>query len=140
MRHRLLAISLVASLFGLTTVAQALVVEQRTSPNGVPWMSGGVGMEERAAIATFEDEYTLKIITAAIQHEAYAADVTFEVRDASGDAVLQGVADGPWILAKLPPGKYTVAVTSRGETQTQRVNVGGGHRAQVAFYFDRPNT
>ena len=133
---------LVATLLvvGMTTAAQAIVIEPQTSPNGVRWVSGGIGMEERSAIASLEDEYTLKIITAAKRHTAYATDVSFAIRDASGATVLEGQAEGPWTLVKLAPGTYAVEVSSRGETQTQKVTVGDGPRAQVAFYFDRSNT
>jgi hypothetical protein len=133
---------LVAALLviGATSAVDAAVIEPQTSPNGVRWVSGGIGMEERSAIAALEDEFTLKIITAAKRHTAYAADVSFAIRDASGATVLEGQAEGPWTLVKLSPGTYAVEVSSRGETQTQQVRIGDGPRAQIAFYFDRSNT
>ena len=133
---------LVATLLviGVTSAVDATVIEPQTSPNGTRWVSGGIGLEERSAIASLEDEYTLKIITAAKRHTAFATDVRFAIRDASGATVLQGQAEGPWTLVKLAPGTYVVEVSSRGETQAQKVTVGDGPRAQIAFYFDRPNT
>jgi hypothetical protein len=125
--------------FGMASAVQATVIEPQTSPNGVRWVSGGVGMEERSAIALLEGEYTLKIITAAKQKTAYATDVQFAIRDAGGAIVLDGQVEGPWTLVKLSPGTYIVEVTSRGEMQAQKVTVGDGPRAQIAFYFDRPN-
>ena len=127
-------------LIGVTSAAQAIVIAPQTSPNGIRWVSGGIGLEERSAIASLEDEYTLKIITAAKRHTAFAADVRFAIRDASGATVLDEQAEGPWTLVKLSPGTYIVEVSSRGEMQAQKVTVGDGPRAQIAFYFDRPNT
>ena len=133
---------LVATLLviGVTSAVDATVIEPQTSPNGTRWVSGGIGLEERSAIASLEDEYTLKIITAAKRKTAFATDVSFAIRDAGGATVLDGQVEGPWTLVKLSPGTYIVEVSSRGEMQAQKVTVGDGPRAQIAFYFDRPNT
>jgi hypothetical protein len=63
----------------------------------------------------------------------YLADVAVSVKDSNGRTVVEGVSDGPWLYAKLPPGKYTAAATYNGHTVTQSFTVGrSGDR--VAYF------
>ena len=81
-----------------------------TESNGVRYVSGGIGKQERALMRSFEPEFKLKLeLSAATGH--YLSDVTVSVLNPAGEAVVTLVADGPYVLIDLPAGKYKVTAT-----------------------------
>jgi hypothetical protein len=65
------------------------------------------------------------------------ADVPVIVTDAKGGKAIDTVSNGPWFLAKLPPGAYRVSATFGGETQAQMANVTATGRRDLVFRFSR---
>ena len=63
----------------------------------------------------------------------YVGDAKVRIVDAQGRAVLDAVADGPFLLAKLPPGAYTVSADLSGKEQKQSARVGEGKQEQLKF-------
>jgi hypothetical protein len=68
-------------------------------------------------------EHNLKMVFA-LDSGNYLADVAVKVRDANGRTVIDGVSDGPWLYAKLPPGNYTASATYNDHTVTRQISVG----------------
>ena len=54
------------------------------------------------------------------------------IRDAGGRTLIEHVADGPFLLAGLPAGQYTVSAVYEGKTQTRKISVRGG-RLQTEY-------
>lgn len=105
-------------------------------PGGVPFLTGGVGAEERELLAKRRNEFNLWITTAARQSGAYLAAVRVTVRDAAKRPVLDIALDGPLLLVRLAPGQYTVEASVERQTQQKAVSIAPqGHR-EVYFYFD----
>ena len=59
---------------------------------GIPYLSGGVGVDEREAIAAMGKDYSLKLMFA-IKGGEYLSDVKVEISDSIGKKVLEAVAD-----------------------------------------------
>jgi hypothetical protein len=103
---------------------------------GIPYVSGGVGIDEREAFAAIGKDYSLKLMFA-IKSREYLSDVKVEISDGIGKKVLEAVADGPWFFTNLPPGKYTVTVTMMGKAQQSGVNIGKDKRQiTLRFYWN----
>ena len=68
---------------------------------------------------------------------AYLADIAVTVKDAKGGKVIDTVAQGPWLLAKVPPGVYTITATFDGKAVTQSTTVKANARREVVFRWDR---
>lgn len=98
----------------------------------VPFVSGGVGLENREEMRALASGYNLHMIFSTAEG-AYVADVAVEIKDADGGTVLRAVSDGPWLYAKLPPGTYTVAVEQGGSTITKRIAVNAGKPSTLHF-------
>ncbi len=93
-----------------------LPVEKRTA-QGISYYNGGVGLDERARLP---QEYTLKIVLAT-EEGLYLNDAEVRVIDAGGDEVFRVRADnGPWLIADLGPGTYTIEATLEGRSSTPR--------------------
>jgi hypothetical protein len=103
---------------------------------GIPYVSGGVGVDEREAFAAMGRDYSLKLMFA-IKGGEYLSDVKVEISDSIGKKVLDAVADGPWFFTNLPPGKYKVNVTMMGKTQQNVVNIGKDKKqTTLRFYWN----
>lgn len=134
------AIVLASSLAAFGGLAQAQTGQagstsaSASSASGVEFTSGGVGLASRQQLAAQSGQYNLHLeFTYAPQGE-YLAAVQVDIRDAKGSSVLSTTTDGPWLLARLPAGSYTVKATAGGVTRTQQVNVGPGKRHLVVRF------
>jgi hypothetical protein len=90
----------------------------------VPAVAGGVGLNARAMLSSeAQPDHNVKMVFA-LNTGNYLADVAVKVKDATGRTVIDGVSDGPWLYAKLPPGGYTATATYNGQTVTKQFSVG----------------
>jgi len=117
---------------------------QKAGP--VEYMTGGIGKDEAAAIEHDSRQWPLTM-EFAIKDKAraeFAADVAVEIRDANGKTVLEAKATGPFMLAKLAPGHYTVHARLAGMALQRKVEVSKGHHAKAVFLWlagtDRPTS
>ena len=113
----LLAATLVAPL-----AASAKGDEVVTAPSGVTFVSGGVSEEAVDRLRAMERDFNLKMVFA-LNNGEYAADVKVQVVDPSNRVVLDVLAEGPWLLAKLPAGSYQVNATYGRGTERRTVAV-----------------
>lgn len=100
----------------------------------VAWTSGGIGRDESRALQHAAGQWplTLEFAVQDGRHADFVADVHVHVRDAEGRTVLRATADGPLLLARLAPGRYTVDARF-GEREIQRAVLiePGAHVRQV---------
>ena len=99
---------------------------------GIPYVSGGIGLEERAELRTIGKTDNLEL-TFALQTKAYIGSANVVIEDKNGTEILAAVSDGPLFLAKLPEGVYTVKATAMGKTLEQTVHVPS--QGQTRLYF-----
>jgi len=92
---------------------------------GITYVSGGVGVDAEEQLLARQKNFNLKLLFTLVEGN-YLADVNVALADAKGNKLLEHLADGPFFMAKLPEGQYTVSATYEGKTQTRRVNVGAG--------------
>ena len=99
----------------------------------VPAVAGGVGLNARAMISgEARPEHNVKLVFA-LNSGNYVADVGVEVKDRQGRTVIDGVSDGPWLYAKLPPGQYTAHATYNGRIVTKEFSVGRSGLREAHF-------
>jgi hypothetical protein len=96
-----------------------------------PYLSGGVGEEERAMMLPYKDDFSLQLLFA-LRKGNYLAAVDVRISDGEGVELLSARSDGPFFFVQLEPGWYTVTATYGGETQARRLKV----PVSAAFYWD----
>jgi len=122
---------LIASTFaynGAFADPEAQMPEQRTQGD-VTYVSGGVGQDEVNAMEHAKAKYPLSMefVQHAKPRDVYIANVEVTVTDKTGNVVLNTTTDGPYLLADLPNGKYTVsAVDEGGKSIVKHVNISHG--------------
>ena len=103
----------------------------------VRYVSGGIGLDQANAFRMAERHYPLSLLFAdkAKPRNEFTADVKVEIRDAKSNAVLDAVSTGPFLLAKLPAGRYDIKATQGGKTLERRVTVVEGKPTHVGFLW-----
>ena len=98
----------------------------------VEYLSGGIGGDEAKAIESASRQWplTLEFAVKDKQKAEFVADVKVMLRDAEGHTALKAIADGPFLLARVQPGRYTVDVTFAGKTLHDKVFVKAGQPAK----------
>jgi len=97
-------------------------IPQPQQENGITFVSGGAGKEERQALEATGPAYNFKMTVAAPNGELIAPD-SVRISDQAGKALLVITPKGPLVFAKLPPGAYSVVATTAGKDVTQAVTV-----------------
>ena len=133
--------SFVATVVALSLLAAAalpsMALEVRRVQD-VYWVSGGVSADERDEMIMALPDHNLKVLTAAERSGAFLAAVQVVVRDAGRRTVLETSLDGPWLLARLPPGRYELVATHDGKPQTRSFTVPASGRREIFLYWAAP--
>ena len=103
----------------------------------VSYVSGGVGEDQSDAFKRAAAEYPLELLFAqkATPRDEYLADVRVTIRDHTGNPVLETISAGPFLLANLPVGKYSIDAEYNGERKQQSVEVRNGKHRRAVFVW-----
>ena len=103
----------------------------------VRYVTGGVSHEEAEAFRHAQRDYSLALEfgNQTKPRAEFTADVNVLIRDARGNTVLDTVSDGPFLLARLPAGRYSIRATQNGRTLDRVATVAGGKSTHVAFLW-----
>ena len=112
-----------------------LPAEHRAGP--VTYMSGGIGTDEANAMKAAEHRYNLALefVRKAKPRDDYIAGIAVKVKDPSGKMLLNTQSDGPFLVARMPAGKYTVAADHDGHLLTKTVDVTPKHHSRLVFVW-----
>jgi len=102
----------------------AVLLAQGSAGAEPAYLAGGIGTSGREELAAVQDQYSLKLVFA-YTTGSFLANVVVEIADARGEALLDTVSSGPWMLVKLPPGRYRVTGTLNGVVRSTEVEVPG---------------
>ena len=93
------------------------------SINGVKYLTGGVGLDERAAMQkTAKGNYNLQLVFAETTGP-YLADIKVGIQGMDGKKLVDMSTKGPWFFVELPTGQYTVTVTHDGKSEVRHLDV-----------------
>ena len=98
-----------------------------------PFMSGGDGVSEEAAMRKAGKDFNLRIQFSERRSNEFVADAGLNITDLRGNPVFVLTDAGPIVNVNLPDGRYRVAATFHGNTETQLVTLRG--RAAQDLYF-----
>jgi hypothetical protein len=105
------------------------------SEGSITYVSGGFGIDERQAMDAVAKDYNLKLIFAEKGSGAYLADAKVSIVGMKGQKILDAVSNGPWFMARLPAGHYTITAAIEGKSLVRKATVTGGRHSQVRFYW-----
>ena len=101
----------------------------------VSYLSGGIGLSESDAIKHVAKAYPLELefVLNAKPKAEYLADVKVQIKNAHDKTVLKATAGGPFLLAKLPAGKYTVSADRDGKVVHRLIQIAANGHQRVVF-------
>ncbi len=104
---------------------------------GVAFMTGGVDLDVAHMLQSESSRWpvSLEFAVKDTPVNSYLANVRVVVRDARGMQVLDTVSDGPFLLARLQPGRYAVDATFADRTLHENVSVKAGATARHVFMW-----
>jgi hypothetical protein len=109
----------------LAIVSLAVAAGAHSAAGPVDVRSGGVTLESREAMMKAATGYNLRL--AFVQADgSFLANVEVAIHDARGAPVWTGIAEGPLLFARVPPGGYAVTATAEGRTLKRTLKAGGG--------------
>ena len=120
--------------FCLGSIGGALATPQSFSYKGTPLLTGGVSEEERDAMRREIGTYNIWLVFVERDTGNYVTGVKVSVVDNKENAVVDTVADGPWLLAQVPPGQYKVRTA---DGQEQAITAGSGTGAMTILRLAR---
>lgn len=143
MKHQNLL--LLCTAIGLALMASAVVSAESALPptqqsGSVTYLSGGIGLEQSLAIKSEMRNYPLVLTfvgRTANNGNEYLSDIPVTIADRRGRLLLDASSDGPFLLASLPNGRYTVTASYQGVTQKHVVNVSSRGHARQTFVWSR---
>ena len=103
----------------------------------VQYLSGGIGSDESDSIKQAASQFplVLEFVQKATPHDEYLANIAVSVIDHRGRSVLEATSDGPFLLARLPSGEYTVKANYDGRTLEKMVHVADHASARAVFVW-----
>lgn len=101
---------------------------------GIRFVSGGVGQDERGELRSLQDQFNLLLMFAA-QGGAFLSAVAVRIEDRGGRTVLEAVSDGPYLYAALPPGTYVITASLDGRSNRRNVTVAAGRATRADFFW-----
>ncbi len=116
-------------------LAQTPVVQAQ---GNVRFVSGGIGVGERLELAAMHAEFNVHMTFAVKRAGNFIADVAVRVEDASGRVLLDAVSEGPWLYARLAPGRYRLRARYAGDEQTREFQVRAARHTELTLYWDDP--
>ena len=115
----------------LAVLGAAMQVPAEAAPerviyrNGVTLVSGGIGVDSQQRLKALEPQFNLKLVFTLIEGN-YVSDVGVTVSNGAGKVLVAHVADGPFLLMKLPAGRYSVAAVYGGQQRQLQVTLRTG--------------
>jgi hypothetical protein len=132
-----LATLLAAALSLDAAAAFGKLPRERTS-GAASFVTGGVSDEDVEVFKSAFRQYPLvvELYEHAGTRDEYTADAHVKITDRHGETVLDGRAEGPFMLVRLPAGDYTVAASLKGkELPAHKVHVTEHGHASSTFVF-----
>lgn len=94
----------------------AIVITEGKTSQGFPYLFGGIGSDEREAMAQRAKDFNVKLVFAA-RRGPFVSGVTLTIADTKGAQIAKLVTEGPWFYIQLPPGGYSIEAIFKGQSK-----------------------
>ncbi|MFT4065959.1 carboxypeptidase regulatory-like domain-containing protein [Paraburkholderia sp.] len=103
----------------------------------VTFLTGGIGLDQSTAIRKAMPQYplTLEFAGKATGGNEYLANIPVQLSDTHGHTVLTTTARGPFLLASLPHGRYSVTATYDGKTKRRAIDIAPSSHVHELFLW-----
>jgi len=101
------------------------------------FVTGGIGRDESEVMKKEGRAWPLllELTQASASRPEYISDVQITIKDKSGNTVLDVTADGPYMLIRLAPGRYSLNATYESATLHRDVTLEKGQNRRIALVW-----
>ena len=142
MKTRIVRISIIlAAIFSTLSFAQENPSLPPVKTQGqTQFLSGGIGQDESEAIFRARSSWPLmlELTQTAGSKAEYISDVQITIKDELRNTVLDTNAEGPYLLVKLPTGKYSLDATHNSVTLHRNLNIQKGSGKKITLVWPVP--
>ena len=100
-----------------------------------PFMNGGVGKSDEAYMRQAGKDFNLHIEFSERKDNEFVADADLTITDLRGNPVFVLANAGPIVNVSLPDGRYRVAASFHGKTETQLVTLRAKAGQDLYFHW-----
>lgn len=110
-----------------------------TKQGNVSFVTGGIGQSEAIAFQQDAKRFPLELefVMRDTPRDAFLSDVNVNIRNHVGITVLNTVSQGPFLLATLPPGKYTITANVDGIVKHGAINISPNKHERAVFVWPK---
>ena len=101
----------------------------------IQFMNGGIGQSDEALTRKAGKAFKLRVEFSERKDNEFVADADLRITDMQGHPVLVLHSAGPIVNVNLPDGKYRVAASFHGQTQTRLVTLRGKAGEDLYFHW-----
>jgi len=116
-------------------LSAAWAQEQVMHSGQATFISGGVGETSAERLAALAPGFNLKLLFAA-KDGHYLSEVVVKIDDARNTKVLETVAEGPFLFARLTPGNYQVTAIYGDISVKRSTTVSATGRRDLVFRWE----
>lgn len=99
-------------------------IKVQTAAGGFKYVTGGVGDAEQAIMSSRFNDYSYKLVNVKSGPDAaFVSEVHVVIWNEKDNKVLETTTDGPWLIANLPAGDYTIKATFENVTKTKTITL-----------------
>jgi hypothetical protein len=102
----------------------------------IQFMSGGIGQTEEAAMRKAAKDFNLRLEFSERKDNEFVADADLRITDMQGRPVFVLLDADPMVNVNLPDGRYRVAASLHGQTETRLVNLRGKEGENLYFHWN----
>jgi hypothetical protein len=101
------------------------------------FVTGGIGRDESEVMKREARAWPLllELTQASAPRPEYISDVQITVKDKSGNTVLDATAEGPYMLIRLAPGKYSLDATYEAVTLHRDLKLEQGRNRKMVLVW-----
>lgn len=123
--------------FSTSILAQEEALPQMQSQGQTEFITGGVGKDESDAIAQAAGAWPLmlELSQSAAPRAEFISDVQITIKDKSGNTVLDMPSAGPYVLVRLPAGKYSLDATYESKTLHRDISIQKGRSKRLSLMW-----
>ena len=140
MKPRASVIATAIAVSGMTLALNAIAAPASQVPathteGDVTYLTGGIGQTEADAIKHVAKYYPLELefLLKAKPKDEYLSGVKVRIKDTHDKMVLNVAANGPFLLAKMPVGKYMVSAERNNKVEHRQIEISANEHRRVVF-------
>jgi len=104
----------------------------------IPYLSGGIGYDERERMEAVKSQYNLRLLFAVSGSGNYLSSVKVRIQDGRGASLIDITSNGPWFFAQVPPGAYVLTLDNEGQIQQRNLHIGPQGAVVENIYWAGP--